>query len=114
MCVRACSCVCALAWVIQGYTKMAVISGVGVRNYYRRLGYELRGEGEFLIKDLSHSSRNSNDNVPVARASSTLQLHQLPEPKTESIAQGPSSFGACIATALLALGVHAAIQLCQR
>ena len=42
----------AWAGLVQGYTKLAVISGVGVRNYYRRLGYELRGEGEFLIKDL--------------------------------------------------------------
>ena len=32
-----------------GYTRLAVISGVGVRNYYRRLGYELTGEGQFQI-----------------------------------------------------------------
>lgn len=35
-------------------TKVAVISGVGVRNYYRRLGYHLdEGRGEFMVKDLT-------------------------------------------------------------
>jgi len=32
--------------------KIAVISGVGVRNYYRKLGYQLIGKGEYLIKNL--------------------------------------------------------------
>ena len=37
-----------------GTTKVAVISGVGVRNYYRKLGYQLEpGEGEFMMKRLS-------------------------------------------------------------
>ena len=31
---------------------MAVISGVGARGYYRKLGYELRGEGAYSIKEL--------------------------------------------------------------
>ncbi|KAF4669789.1 hypothetical protein FOZ61_002995 [Perkinsus olseni] len=41
--------------VERGYSKIAVISGVGVRNYYRKFGYEMPGEGvgHFLIKDLS-------------------------------------------------------------
>jgi ELP3 family radical SAM enzyme/protein acetyltransferase len=36
----------------RGYRKIAVIAGVGVRNFYRRLGYELRGDGQYLVKDL--------------------------------------------------------------
>jgi elongator complex protein 3 len=37
----------------DGYDKIAVISGVGVRNYYERFGYKLaEGEGEFMIKSL--------------------------------------------------------------
>ena len=36
--------------VQRGYKKIAVIAGIGVRNYYRKLGYELRGL--FLVKDL--------------------------------------------------------------
>lgn len=34
-----------------GYTKMAIISGIGVREYYRKLGYEL--EGTYMVKYLS-------------------------------------------------------------
>lgn len=33
-----------------GYSKLAVISGIGVREYYRKLGYRL--EGTYMIKDL--------------------------------------------------------------
>ncbi|MEK7528863.1 MAG: tRNA uridine(34) 5-carboxymethylaminomethyl modification radical SAM/GNAT enzyme Elp3 [Patescibacteria group bacterium] len=34
----------------NGYKKIAVISGVGVRGYYRKLGYEL--EGTYMLKSL--------------------------------------------------------------
>ena len=34
----------------QGLKKVAVISGIGVRNYYRKLGYEL--EGTYVTKNL--------------------------------------------------------------
>ena len=34
----------------HGSVKMAVISGVGTRDYYRRLGYEL--EGPYMVKRL--------------------------------------------------------------
>ncbi|CAJ1361827.1 unnamed protein product, partial [Effrenium voratum] len=45
----------------HGYRRISVIAGVGVRNYYRRLGYVLRGDGQYLIKELkpcqeSHSA----------------------------------------------------------
>lgn len=36
----------------HGFKKMAVIAGVGVRNFYRRLGFEVEGEGELMIKHL--------------------------------------------------------------
>ncbi len=35
-----------------GAKKIAVISGVGVRDYYRRQGYELVEEGEYMVKGL--------------------------------------------------------------
>ena len=52
----------------RGYAKIAVIAGIGVRNYYRKRGYRL--EGLFMVKDLpvdslvaiktdSHIVRNS-------------------------------------------------------
>lgn len=34
----------------NGYKKIAVISGIGVREYYRKLGYRL--EGTYMVKDL--------------------------------------------------------------
>jgi histone acetyltransferase (RNA polymerase elongator complex component) len=41
-----------IAWD-NGYKKMAVIAGVGVRNYYRKQGYkDAHGKGNFQIKDL--------------------------------------------------------------
>ena len=38
----------------RGYKRIAVIAGVGVRNYYRKLGYELKGL--FLVKELIPSN----------------------------------------------------------
>lgn len=35
------------------YEKMAIISGVGVRDYYRKRGYELRGT--YMVKELTNS-----------------------------------------------------------
>eukprot|EP01059_Diplonema_ambulator_P012192 TRINITY_DN22419_c0_g1_i2.p1 TRINITY_DN22419_c0_g1~~TRINITY_DN22419_c0_g1_i2.p1 ORF type:complete len:685 (+),score=181.87 TRINITY_DN22419_c0_g1_i2:38-2056(+) len=35
----------------NGFKRMAVISGIGTRGYYRKLGYEVEGEGGFMIKD---------------------------------------------------------------
>ena len=34
----------------RGYNKIAVIAGIGVRNYYRKLGYEL--QGLFMVKKI--------------------------------------------------------------
>lgn len=39
----------------NGYVKVAVISGVGVREYYRKLGYRL--EGTYMVKNLEQVSR---------------------------------------------------------
>lgn len=35
----------------RGYSKMAIISGIGVREYYRKLGYRL--EETYMVKDLT-------------------------------------------------------------
>ena len=37
----------------NGYTKVAIISGTGVRNYYNKLGYQL--EDTYMIKNLNQS-----------------------------------------------------------
>lgn len=42
----------------HGYKKMAVIAGVGIREYYRKLGYEL--EGTYMVKALSSPRRRGS------------------------------------------------------
>ncbi|CAD7925122.1 unnamed protein product [Amoebophrya sp. A25] len=48
--------------------QIAVISGVGVRNYYRKLGYEQRGVGRYLIKPLM-SEEEKNTSRPTTAGS---------------------------------------------
>ena len=36
----------------NNFKRVAVISGIGTRNYYRKLGYRLdEGDGQFMIKE---------------------------------------------------------------
>ncbi|KAF1333536.1 Elongator complex protein, partial [Globisporangium splendens] len=51
----------------QGFKKVAVIAGVGVRNFYRRLGFEVEGEGELMIKHLVDVKEPSAGAVVVER-----------------------------------------------
>jgi len=48
----------------HGWKRISVIAGVGVRNYYRKLGYELKGQGQFLIKDLPACSSADKGRAP--------------------------------------------------
>ena len=41
---------------MNGYNKIAIISGVGVRNYYRKLGYNLEEDFNFMIKDIEYKA----------------------------------------------------------
>ena len=45
----------------HGCRKVAVISGVGARGYYRKLGYELRGDGAYMLKELRFFSPGWRD-----------------------------------------------------
>ena len=36
----------------NGCNKLSVISGVGVREYYKKLGYELDDVGVYMVKEL--------------------------------------------------------------
>jgi ELP3 family radical SAM enzyme/protein acetyltransferase len=45
----------------NGYNRIAVISGIGVKNYYRRFGFE--DEGAFMIKMLPKESNHININM---------------------------------------------------
>ena len=46
-----------VSWM-YGFDELAVISGVGVRGYYEKLGYHMDEdcEGEFMVKSLPHES----------------------------------------------------------
>jgi elongator complex protein 3 len=47
-----------LAWW-NGYEKISVISGEGVRRYYISLGYEYaKGDGRFMVKEFNHLLKN--------------------------------------------------------
>jgi len=48
----------------HGWKRISVIAGVGVRNYYRKLGYELKGQGQYLIKDLPACSAAHRGRAP--------------------------------------------------
>jgi len=39
----------------QGYKKIVVISGIGVKNYYRKLGYE--SQGTYMVKNFKNMNR---------------------------------------------------------
>lgn len=47
----------------HGSTKLAVISGVGTRDYYRKLGYEL--EGPYMVKDISYVDSFDDEDADV-------------------------------------------------
>jgi hypothetical protein len=48
--------------VIFGFHELAVISGVGVRGYYQKLGYKMdkTGEGEYMVKSLVNAVHGIN------------------------------------------------------
>lgn len=65
----------------HGWKKIAVIAGVGVRNYYRRLGYVQRGAGQYLIKDLEPCTLSEATwplEVPFLEAASRLRERDWP------------------------------------
>jgi elongator complex protein 3 len=41
--------------------QLAIISGVGTRHYYRKLGYRL--DGPYMVKDLPHISRRRSQTL---------------------------------------------------
>lgn len=59
----------------QGYRRIAVISGVGVRGYYRRLGYRLvdPAGGAFLVKELAGPDAGPDGGAAAAMSSEALQ-----------------------------------------
>ena len=81
-----------IARVEHRSAKLAVISGVGTRHYYRRLGYEL--EGPYMVKQLGPPpcrwrQRRGGAVAPTAAAAGAQQSPpppQLPPPQQSSSA----------------------------
>ncbi|CAE8701052.1 unnamed protein product, partial [Polarella glacialis] len=86
----------------RGYSRIAVIAGVGVRNYYRKLGYVLRGDGQYLIKPLPESRhlRVCDLEGPFLKASE--QLHLLERPAWRRALDSPAGAALLVAAGLAA------------
>lgn len=52
------------------YTKMAIISGIGVRDYYRKRGYEL--QGTYMVKNLTKALTQPLDLTPTSLELATI------------------------------------------
>uniref|UniRef100_A0AAR5QJ35 Elongator complex protein 3 n=2 Tax=Dendroctonus ponderosae TaxID=77166 RepID=A0AAR5QJ35_DENPD len=66
-----------IAWTEHESSKIAVISGVGTRNYYRMLGYEL--EGPYMVKQLppmrQYQPRQEEGEQQIAATVRDFKLH---------------------------------------
>ena len=49
----------------HGKDKVAVISGIGARGFYKKIGYETRGRGGFMLKDVRASTSRRLLLVPI-------------------------------------------------
>jgi histone acetyltransferase (RNA polymerase elongator complex component) len=91
-----------IAWE-RGYRKIAVISGVGVRNYYRRLGYELCGDGQYLVKKLS-------ERPGVHRAAIDGEPFVLPEEPKSLLAGVSMPLALSVLAGVVAIGAAALLR----
>lgn len=57
----------------HNFKKISVIAGVGVRNYYRRLGYTLCGDGQYLIKELAPCGSSQRGKPPKSFETSFIE-----------------------------------------
>ena len=97
-----------------GYEQIAVISGVGVRNYYRRCGYQtVPGRGQFLVKQVSdckrlraavaaHSKKNLQATADPTRATG-------PAPNLECLGAVPMTVGSLLCDRALTSATVAAV-----
>lgn len=93
----------------RGYSRIAVIAGVGVRNYYRKLGYEQTGEGQYLIKTALPATAPiavGDLERPFLEASAGLRRTDSASPRR------PSCFAVTLGVALL--GAASALALRRR
>jgi len=83
-----------VAWA-AGLRRVAIISGVGVRRYYEKLGYSLQGVGQYMIKELSGDSLPPwEDAVSAPRSKDEISEAMLRRECVEQEALHPGGAGA--------------------
>ena len=83
-----------VAWA-AGLRRVAIISGVGVRRYYEKLGYSLEGVGQYMVKELSSDSMlESEDAVTSPRSKDEISEAMLQRERVEQEALHPGGAGA--------------------
>jgi len=89
----------------RGRRRIAVIAGVGVRNYYRRLGYSLQGKGQYLIKELAACSAADKGRAPQSFEASFLEASDRLQESRTWLARRPLAAAAVVTIGLAALSV---------
>lgn len=87
----------------HGWKKISVIAGVGVRNYYRRLGYSLQGAGQYLIKDLPPCPESEKDRAPASFETSFIAAAQRVNVNTTPQRKWPHLATAAVGLAAVAI-----------
>jgi histone acetyltransferase (RNA polymerase elongator complex component) len=103
----------------NGWSRISVISGVGVRNYYRKLGYELKGKGQYLIKELPACRASDKGRSPQSFEASFIEAGtrvQALKLHSETWLQSHTckAVVASVSIAALTLGAMAFSRHCRR
>jgi len=100
----------------HGWTRISVIAGVGVRNYYRKLGYVLKGNGQYLIKELPVCPASDRGRTPQAFEASFIEAGMRVRALKPSVQKWPSSqmCQAAVATVGMAIVTLGAMALARR
>jgi len=89
----------------HGQRRISVIAGVGVRNYYRRLGYSLQGKGQYLIKELAPCPASDRGKTPQSFEASFLDAAERLQKSSSLFVRRPYAAAAMVTIGLAALSV---------
>jgi len=89
----------------RGRRRIAVIAGVGVRNYYRRLGYTLQGKGQYLIKELAPCPAADRGRAPQSFEASFIDAAERLQESKSLFLRKPYVAAAMVTIGLAALTV---------
>lgn len=95
----------------HGWERISVIAGVGVRNYYRRLGYELRGDGQYLVKELEPCKIKDRNREPTSFQASFYDAAERIQTRDQKMIKNLKS--AALAAGLAVAGI-ATVMLARR